>query len=142
VVILNHALFFSLMGIGGSEEFYLFPDDFVIFDEAHTLEAVAGAGIGLKISHRQAIIALHKLYHPGTKKGLLSRRKKKNATLCTRGETAADEFFALIGRTARALATESGRDGGFRHDVRIRNPHLVADALGDHFAAVEAAVRA
>jgi ATP-dependent DNA helicase DinG len=142
VVILNHALFFSLMGIGGGEEYYLFPDDFVIFDEAHTLEGVAGAGMGLKISHRQAILALHKFYHPGTKKGLLSRRKKRNASLCTRAETAADEFFALVGRTARALATESGREGGFRHDVRIRNPHLVADALGDHLAALEGAVRA
>ena len=142
VVILNHALFFSLMGIGGEEEYYLFPGDFVIFDEAHTLEGVAGAGIGLKISHRQAILALHKLYHPGTRKGLLSRRKKRNATLCTRAEAAADEFFALAGRTARALATESGREGGFRHDIRIRNPRLVADSLGDEFAAIETAVRA
>ena len=141
VVILNHALFFSLMAIGGGEEYYLFPDDFVIFDEAHTLEGVAGAGIGLKISHRQALLALHKLYHPGTKKGLLSRRKKRNATLCTRAETAADDFFALAARTARALATESGREGGSRHDVRIRNPHLIADALGDHLASLEAAVR-
>jgi ATP-dependent DNA helicase DinG len=142
LVILNHALFFSLMGIGDGEEYYLFPDDFLIFDEAHTLEGVAGAGIGLKISHRQAILAIHKFYHPGTKKGLLSRRKKKSTALCARAETAADEFFALVGRTARALATESGREGGFRHDIRIRNPHLVADALRDHFTALEAAVRA
>jgi ATP-dependent DNA helicase DinG len=141
-VILNHALFFSMMGVGGGDEYYLFPDDFVIFDEAHTLEGVAGAGIGLKLSHRQAILAIHKLYHPGTKKGLLSRRKKKNVTLCARAEAAADEFFALTGRTARALATESGREGGFRHDIRIRNPHLVADGLGDYFAALESAVRA
>jgi len=142
VVILNHALFFSLLAIGGGEEYYLFPDDFVIFDEAHTLEAVAGAGTGLKVSHRQAVLAIHKFYHPGTKKGLLSRRKKKSAALCTRAETAADDFFTLIGRTARALATDSSREGGLRHDIRIRNPHIVADSLGDHLAALEAAARA
>ena len=142
VVILNHALFFSLMGIGGGEEYYLFPDDFVIFDEAHTLEGVAGAGIGLKISHRQAVLAIHKFYHPGTKKGLLAGRKKKNAALCTRAETAADEFFALVGQTARAMASSSGRDAGFRHDVRIRNPFMVADSLGDHIASLDSAARA
>jgi len=142
VVILNHALFFSLMGIGGGEEYYLFPDDFVIFDEAHTLEGVAGAGIGLKISQRQAILAIHKLYHPGTKKGLFSRRKKKNTTLCARAEAAADEFFGLVGQTAHALASEPGRQGGFRHDIRVRNPHLVSDGLGDHIAALESAARA
>jgi ATP-dependent DNA helicase DinG len=141
VVILNHALFFSLMGIGDGEDYYLFPDDFVIFDEAHTLEAVAGSGIGLKISHRQAILAIHKCYHPGTKKGLIAGRKKKIAALCTRAETAADEFFALVGRTARALATSSGREAGFRHDVRIRNPNLVADSLGEFLAPLESAAR-
>lgn len=142
VVILNHALFFSLMGIAGGDEYYLFPDDFVIFDEAHTLEAVAGAGIGLKVSHRQAILAIHKLYHPGTKKGLLSKRKKKHASLCSKAEAEADEFFALVGKTARALGQDPGREGGFRHDVRIRNPRLVPDALGDHLAALESAARA
>ncbi len=142
VVILNHALFFSLMAIGGGEEYYLFPDDFVIFDEAHTLEGVAGSGIGLKVSHRQAILAIHKFYHPGTKKGLLSGRKKKNAALCTRAETAADEFFTFAGRTAGTLGSDPGRNAGFRHDVRIRNPHFIADSLGDHIAALDAAARA
>jgi ATP-dependent DNA helicase DinG len=143
VVILNHALFFSLMGAGaGAEEYYLFPDDFVIFDEAHTLESVAGTGIGLKVSHRQAVLAIHKFFHPGTKKGLLSKRKKKNTAICMRAETAADEFFALVGSTARALGTESGRGAAFRHDIRVRNPHLIADSLGDYLAALESAARA
>ncbi|HMK38786.1 MAG TPA: helicase C-terminal domain-containing protein [Bacteroidota bacterium] len=142
VVILNHALFFSLLAIGGGEEQYLFPDDFVIFDEAHTLEGVAGAGIGLKVSHRQAVLAIRKFHHPGTNKGLLPRRKKKNAALCARAEAAADAFFALLGQTARALAADSAREGGFRHEIRVRNPGIVADSLGDHFAALEAAARA
>ena len=88
------------------------------------------------------MLAIHKFYHPGTKKGLLSKRKKKNAALCTRAETATDEFFALVGKTARALGTGSGKEAAFRHDVRIRNPHIVADSLGDHLAALESAARA
>ena len=141
VVVTNHALFFSLMGIAGGEEYFLFPDDYVIFDEAHTLEAVAGSGIGMRISHRQAILAIHKIHHPGTRKGLLAPRKRKIATLAARAEAAADEFFSLAGSVARGLATGGGRGGAFRSEIRIRNPRLVVDSIGDHMAALEAAVR-
>ncbi|HTS00072.1 MAG TPA: helicase C-terminal domain-containing protein [Bacteroidota bacterium] len=143
VVVTNHALFFSLLGVSGSDEYYLFPDDFVVFDEAHTLEAVAGAGIGIRISHRQAVLAIHKIYHPGTKKGLIGRRKRTAASLAARAEVAADEFFTLAGSAARGLASATGPGGGraYRSEVRIRNPHLVADGLGDHLVALEALVR-
>ncbi|HUI10695.1 MAG TPA: helicase C-terminal domain-containing protein [Bacteroidota bacterium] len=140
VVVTNHALFFSLTGVAETGEYFLFPDDFVIFDEAHTLEAVAGAGIGIRVSHRQALLAIHRVHHPGTKKGLLARRKKRVAALAARAETAADEFFALAGTVARGLASEGGRDRAFRSEIRIRNPQLVADGLGDHLLALEAAV--
>src|SRR5207249_2777669 len=51
VVVMNHTLFFlNLGGIGEQEENesgYLFSNDFVIFDEAHTVEQVAARQIGL-----------------------------------------------------------------------------------------------
>src|SRR5882672_8984909 len=49
VVVLNHTLFFTLLG-GVDEEQeggILFKNDFVIFDEAHTVENVAAKHIGL-----------------------------------------------------------------------------------------------
>jgi ATP-dependent DNA helicase DinG len=141
-VIMNHALFFSLMGIAGGTDYYLFPDDFVILDEAHTLEGVAGAGIGTKITQRQVILAIHKFYNPATKKGFFPRRKKKSVALCAKAETASDEFFMLVARTARALGTDQGREAGFRHDVRIRSPRIVADSISDHLLALESAARA
>ena len=141
VVVTNHALFFSLTGIAETGEYFLYPDDFVVFDEAHTLEAVAGAGIGIRVSHRQALLAIHRIHHPGTKKGLLARRKKKIAVLAARAETAADEFFALAGTVARGLGSGGGRGTSFRSEIRVRNPRLIADGLGDHMAALEAAVR-
>jgi len=143
VVVTNHALFFSLLGIAASDEYFLFPDDFVVFDEAHTLEAVAGAGIGIRISHRQAVLAIHKIHHPGTKKGLVARRKRVASSLAARAETAADEFFAMAGSAARGLASENRPGGGraFRSEIRIRNPYLVADGLGDHLVSLEALVR-
>ncbi|HTO94253.1 MAG TPA: helicase C-terminal domain-containing protein [Bacteroidota bacterium] len=141
VVVTNHALFFSLMGVSGPGEGFLFPDDFVIFDEAHTLEAVAGAGIGIRISHRQVILAIHKIHHTGSTKGLLPRRKRKAPSLAARAEAAADEFFALAGTVARGLGAGSGRERASRSEIRIRNPHLVADGLTDHLVALEAVVR-
>jgi ATP-dependent DNA helicase DinG len=48
VLVLNHTLFFTLLG-GVDEEMeggILFKNDFVIFDEAHTMESVASRHIG------------------------------------------------------------------------------------------------
>jgi ATP-dependent DNA helicase DinG len=137
LVVVNHALFFSLFGALEGEDRFLFPDDFVIFDEAHTLEAVAGAGIGLRLSHRQVILAIHRLLHPRTKKGLLAGRRKKPAQLCEKAESQADEFFATVERAARAL---SSGGGGQRNDVRLRAAGFVANTLDDALGALEAHV--
>lgn len=141
LLIVNHALFFSLFAAHEGEDRFLFPDDFVIFDEAHTLEAVAGAGIGLRLSHRQVILAIHRLFHPGTKKGLLGGRRKKPKMVCEKAENDADEFFATIGRAARALS--SGTSGGrfARNEVRLRNPGCVANTLDDAMGTLELHVR-
>ena len=48
---MNHTLLFMLLGgmeeMGGRESGYLFPNDFIIFDEAHTIEQVASRQIGI-----------------------------------------------------------------------------------------------
>ena len=54
LVIPNHSLLFSLIGAGivPSEEDsgVLFPDDFVIFDEAHEIPDVASDHLGISVS--------------------------------------------------------------------------------------------
>ena len=47
-VVVNHTLFFSLLDPDALSEGsgFLFPNDFVVFDEAHTLESVASKSIG------------------------------------------------------------------------------------------------
>src|SRR5271157_3223212 len=55
VLVLNHTLFFTLMG-GMEEDIQggiLFKNDFVIFDEAHQMENVASRHIGLSVSSGQ-----------------------------------------------------------------------------------------
>ena len=63
VLVLNHTLFFTLLG-GIEEEIeggILFKNDFVIFDEAHTMENVASRHIGLSVSSGQLRYNLNRL---------------------------------------------------------------------------------
>jgi ATP-dependent DNA helicase DinG len=123
LLIVNHALFFSLWRMNEGSEFFLFPDDFVIFDEAHTLEGVAAAGTGLHVSRRKAIQAVHKLYHPRTKKGLLAG-KRKHIGLCDRALVGIDSFFDTVELAARGMSS-----GQRSTDVRIRTRGLVVNTL-------------
>ncbi|MEO6741432.1 MAG: ATP-dependent DNA helicase, partial [Chthoniobacteraceae bacterium] len=70
LVVMNHTLFFlSLGGIAEQdkdESGYLFANDFVIFDEAHTVESVASRMIGMNVSQYGLRYALHRLYNPKT----------------------------------------------------------------------------
>src|SRR5205814_506141 len=73
VLVLNHTLFFTLLG-GVEEEpegGILFQNDFVIFDEAHTVEHVAARHIGVSVSSGQVRYSLQRLWNPKTEKGLL-----------------------------------------------------------------------
>jgi ATP-dependent DNA helicase DinG len=126
VVVLNHTLFFSCLG-GIDEEMmagggYLFPNDFVIFDEAHNLESAAARHIGLSVSSAALRYQLQRLYHPTTRKGLLV------AARCLEGQKQvvelldeADHFFARVEQAGKF-------DQG--NVWRVRQPELVEDTLG------------
>src|ERR1039458_10128818 len=74
VLVLNHTLFFTLLG-GIDEEMdggILFKNDFVVFDEAHQMEHVASKYIGLSVSSGQVRYSSGRLWNPRTEKGLLA----------------------------------------------------------------------
>ncbi len=140
VVILNHALFFTLMALQDSDEHYIFDNDFVIFDEAHTLEAVAGLGMGKRLSRRQVLMAIHRLYNPATKKGLWARESKKRKSLCASAEKSALEFFSLVRQAASAL--DDGTGGGTNRELRIRSPRLTANLVDGPLGELQSQARA
>jgi ATP-dependent DNA helicase DinG len=74
VLVLNHTLFFTLLGISDEDVKggILFRNDFVVFDEAHTMEHVASIHIGVSVSTGQVRFALNRLWNPQTRKGLLA----------------------------------------------------------------------
>ena len=136
VVILNHTLFFTLLGgVDEEQEGILFKNDFVIFDEAHTMESVASRHIGLSVSSAQVRWSLNRLWNPKTEKGLLATLRQGNAVKLVAeilGES--DHFFDNVESACERLQAEaksSAPAGGDRRrawtELRIRRAELVPD---------------
>jgi len=143
VLVLNHTLFFTLLG-GVNEEQeggILFKNDFVIFDEAHTMEQVASRHIGLSVSSGQVRYALNRLWNPRTEKGLLATLRKGNAVkLVADILSEADKFFENVEVACNELSTQQseadsinarGRPAAQKNrawkELRIRRAELVQD---------------
>lgn len=73
VIIVNHHLFFTLFdGVkDAGDDGYLYKNDFVIFDEGHTLEAIASDHIIPALSREMIKYHLIRLYNDRKKKGFL-----------------------------------------------------------------------
>lgn len=94
ILVVNHALFFSDLNLRRMNASVLPDYDAVIFDEAHTVESVAGSHLGLSISNSQIDYQLNKLYNERTNKGLLVSHKARDAErLVLECRMRAEEFF-------------------------------------------------
>jgi ATP-dependent DNA helicase DinG len=144
VVILNHTLFFTLLG-GVDEEMeggILFKNDFVVFDEAHTMESVASRHIGLSVSSGQVRYSLNRLWNPKTEKGLLATlRQGKAVKLVAEILSESDKFFGNVEKACEEIQAEmknsfpaGGSRGRSPHqgkrewkELRIRRAEIVKD---------------
>ena len=137
VVILNHTLFFTLLG-GVDEEMeggILFKNDFVIFDEAHTMESVASRHIGLSVSSGQVRYSLNRLWNPRTEKGLLATlRQGKAVKLVAEILSESDKFFENVESACEEISAAAkpkfGGEGARKRawtELRIRRAELVKD---------------
>ena len=102
VIIVNHSLLFAHVSAGGASEMggtrgVLFPDDFVVLDEAQTVPEVATEHFGLRLSSYGADRLLKYLWNPAKKRGLLHRlggaREKQ---LVEDALDAAEQFFGFL----------------------------------------------
>ena len=139
VLVLNHTLFFTLLG-GVDEEQeggILFKNDFVIFDEAHTMEHVASRHIGLSVSSGQVRYALNRLWNPRTEKGLLATMRQGSAVkLVADILSESDKFFENVETACEEIQSTAkpkfgGADGRKRDwkELRVRSAELVPDNL-------------
>lgn len=138
VVVLNHTLFFTLLasmeGMDDGERGFLFPEDFVIFDEAHTIESVAQRQLGLGVSQYGLRHEAQRLYHEKTRKGLLRRLADARGIEAVKElHGAIDEFFSDV--------EGSCRFGDYGREFRVREPDLVENTLGSPLVEVEKRLR-
>ena len=138
VLVLNHTLFFTLLpGVSEEQESgILFKNDFVIFDEAHTVESVASKHIGVSVSSGQLRYALNRLWNPRTQKGLLATlRQGAPVKLVDELMAESDKFFSQVEDACEALAKEkSDAEPGNKSqrqwsELRIRRADLVNDGV-------------
>lgn len=140
VVVLNHTLFFGLLSLAESMELqsdeadeplgFIFPRDFVILDEAHTIESVAAHQFGVALPEAELKYDLWRMYNPRTHKGSLRHvATPRLLQLVEEAQTAADEFFECARKDCRLQ--EHG------NVVRLRQPHWTDDILSQPLAALE-----
>lgn len=154
VLVVNHTLFFTLLnGVDPEQEGgVLFKNDFVVFDEAHTVEQVAARHIGVSVSSGQVRFNLQRLWNPRTEKGLLTTvRAGKHVESVNAALQQADLFFTAVEERCEELAAQARTDGPAEDsppprprdaeadpsnpsrrgwaELRIRNPDVVQDTL-------------
>lgn len=98
LLVLNHHLFFTLFGFYERDsEGYLYFNDFVIFDEAHTVEQIAAERVSPSVSKEQIRFWLNKLYNPRTQKGFFANKQSdriKKAIDITNQDN--EHFFKML----------------------------------------------
>jgi ATP-dependent DNA helicase DinG len=131
LVVVNHTLFFALLNTDVLEDEeesarrpggFLFPGDFAILDEAHTIEQVAAVQLGLRVSQSGLRFDLQRLYHPRTRKGLLKSFRKASAMQAVEEAIiATDRFFQELG--------DASTFGNFSKECRVRQPEVVQNTV-------------
>jgi ATP-dependent DNA helicase DinG len=149
VIVVNHTLFFTLLGGVDEDETeggLLFKNDFVVFDEAHTVEHVASRHIGLSVANTQLRFSLQRLWNPKTRKGLLATAvAERDAQPVQEALEASEDFFTEVELACDKLASKRSRDEESLAspnwtELRIRRPELVRDTLSGHLQRVREAV--
>jgi ATP-dependent DNA helicase DinG len=98
LLVLNHHLFFTLFGFYERDsEGYLYFNDFVIFDEAHTVEQIAAERVSPSVSKEQIRFWLKKLYNPKSQKGFFAGKKADRIISHVEALTReSDNFFRML----------------------------------------------
>jgi ATP-dependent DNA helicase DinG len=133
IIVVNHALYFTDLALRMEGAAMLPRHDIVIFDEAHTLESVAGDHLGLRLTNGQVEFTLRRLFNDRANKGLLVRpgggEAQRQVLDCY---FRAEQYFEDIGHW---LARQPGGNG------RVRQPLVVENRLTEGLMRLSQLVR-
>src|SRR6202166_3462730 len=133
---MNHTLLFIFIGDPdqqeGRESGFLFPNDFIIFDEAHTVEQVASRQIGIGVAQYGLRSTIQRLYNARTRKGLFTVMRDANGVrLAAELVDDVDKFFAAV---------ESRSDFRKGREFRVRDVDFVPDTITGRLTALQARI--
>src|SRR5881394_1887048 len=136
VVVLNHTLLFILLGSPDMQEEresgFLVPNDFIIFDEAHTVEQVASKQVGIGVSQYGLRSAIQRLYNARTRKGLFTvMRDAEGVRLAAELIDDVEKFFDAV---------ESKSDFRKGREFRVRDIDLVPDTITGRLVALQSRI--
>src|SRR5213082_3148941 len=136
LIVLNHTLLFILLGSPDQQEEresgFVFPNDFVILDEAHTIEQVASRQIGIGVSQYGLRATIQRLYNARTRKGLFTvMRDPHGVRLAVELIEDVDKFFAAV---------ETKSDFRKGREFRVRNVDFVPDTITGRLVALQARI--
>jgi ATP-dependent DNA helicase DinG len=133
ILIVNHALFFTDLALKQDNASLLPKYDAVVFDEAHTIESVAGDHLGLRLTSGQVDFTLRRLFNDRSNKGLLLRdgggKAQRQVLECYHRS---DQFFDDLNTW---LADQKDGSG------RVRKPKVVENSLSEGLATLGSMVR-
>jgi ATP-dependent DNA helicase DinG len=136
LVVVNHTLLFVLLDdpdeMAERESGFIFPNDFLILDEAHTVENVASRQIGIRISQYGLRSTIQRLYNARTRKGLFTvMRDAEGVRLAAELVDDAEKFFAVV---------ESKCDFKKGREFRVRDAELVPDTITSRLTRLRARI--
>jgi ATP-dependent DNA helicase DinG len=139
VIVVNHALLFSLIAAGGARaegagpdaSGVLFPGDFVVLDEAHTVVEVAEESFGLGLSSLGIERTLKHLFNPRTRRGIM--KKHADAGFSQKVADVLDATGQFFGFLAGTLLSERGI-------VRVREAGAAEPLLAEPLSVLERSV--
>src|SRR5438093_6453358 len=136
VIVLNHTLLFILLGSPDQQEEresgFIFPNDFLVLDEAHTVEQVASRRVGVGVSQYGLRSTIQRLYNARTRKGLFTvTRDAEGVRLAAELVDDAEKFFAAV---------ESQCDFKKGREFRVREADLVRDTITSRHTTLHARI--
>jgi len=136
LVVINHTLLFVLLDdpdeMAERESGFIFPNDFLILDEAHTVENVASRQIGIRISQYGLRSTIQRLYNARTRKGLFTvMRDAEGVRLAAELVDDAEKFFAAV---------ESKCDFKKGREFRVHDADLFPDTITGRLTTLSARI--
>jgi len=127
LLVLNHHLFFTLFGFYERDsEGYLYFNDFVIFDEAHTVEQIAAERVSPSVSKEQIRFWLKKLYNPKSQKGFFAGKKADRIISHVESLTReSDNFFRML----HFYVQDKYSAQSHKSTIRIKEPIEMGEGL-------------